>query len=104
MKFTWLGPKKFFDHRRTLLIVSVKLLTVCMLLAVTIIVFPSLQLILLIVISTEAFIVLIRRKSHIRITKALRPVFFIDSHYLFGVRRSDRPSWPSHFVFIDVTS
>ena len=45
------------------------------------------QSLLLVVMSTEAFIVLFRQRYHIRITKALRPVFFIDSHYLFGVRR-----------------
>ena len=47
------------------------------------------QTILLIAMGIDAIVVLIRQKGHIRITKAFRPVFFIDSHYIFGVRRLD---------------
>ncbi|XP_050548502.1 two pore calcium channel protein 1-like, partial [Daktulosphaira vitifoliae] len=35
----------------------------------------------------EAFVVLIRQTSHFRVTRALRPIFLVDSHYLGGVRR-----------------
>ena len=35
----------------------------------------------------EAVVVLIRKDSHFRVTRCLRPVFFIDSHLMIGVRR-----------------
>ena len=36
----------------------------------------------------EAIVVIARDKNHIRITRALRPLFFFDSFYLGGTRRS----------------
>ena len=47
-----------------------------------------LQSAVLFVMFIEALTVLIRQDSHFRVTRALRPILFIDSHYLYGVRRS----------------
>ena len=47
------------------------------------------QSIFLVVMFVEAITVLVRRESHVRITRALRPVFFIDNYLMGGVRRSD---------------
>lgn len=35
----------------------------------------------------EAFIVLVRQTPHFRVSRALRPIFLVDTHYLGGVRR-----------------
>ncbi len=35
----------------------------------------------------EAMVVLIRRENHFRVTRCLRPIFFIDSYLMVGVRR-----------------
>jgi two pore calcium channel protein 1 len=35
----------------------------------------------------EALAVIIRQKNHLRITRLFRPMFFIDTYYLAGVRR-----------------
>ena len=35
----------------------------------------------------EAITVLIRKENHVRVTRALRPLFLIDTHYCYGVRR-----------------
>src|SRR5690606_4911940 len=35
----------------------------------------------------EAVCVLVTRNSHFRITRSLRPVFLVDSHYCSGIRR-----------------
>lgn len=64
MKFRWMGFKQFVGHKRTML----KLTT----LAIMII---------------EALVVLMRRDSHFRVTRALRPIFVIDNHYCGGIRR-----------------
>ena len=45
------------------------------------------QTIMLIVMFIEVFVVMVRQKSHLRITRALRPVFFIDTALMGGVRR-----------------
>ena len=45
------------------------------------------QAIVLMVMYVEALTVLIRQENHIRITRLLRPCFFIDTHYMRGVRR-----------------
>jgi two pore calcium channel protein 1 len=64
MKTRWIGWKTFMLHKRT----AIKVLT-------------------LIVMVMEAIAVLINRKSHLRITRALRPIFLIDNHFCGGVRR-----------------
>ena len=45
------------------------------------------QTITLLVMMGEAFVVLARQTSHFRVTRALRPIFVINSFYLRGVRR-----------------
>lgn len=64
MKFRWMGFKQFIEHKRTML----KLTT-------------------LVIMILEAFVVLLRRDSHFRVTRALRPLFVIDNHYCGGIRR-----------------
>lgn len=64
MKFRWMGFKQFSEHKRTML----KLTT-------------------LVIMIIEALVVLVRRDSHFRVTRALRPIFVIDNHYCGGIRR-----------------
>ncbi|XP_071945842.1 two pore channel protein 1-like [Antedon mediterranea] len=64
MKIRWLGWKQFFTHKRT----AVK--AMC-----------------LFIMYLEAIVVIIRQASHFRVTRALRPIFLIDCHFLGGVRR-----------------
>ena len=47
----------------------------------------DMQTIVLIVMVMEAIIVLARQRSHIHVTRALRPVFIIDNVLMDGVRR-----------------
>ena len=44
---------------------------------------------MLLVMSVEAITVLARQKNHFRITRAVRPVFFVDTYLMVGVRRSE---------------
>ena len=46
------------------------------------------QLVVLSVMYIEATVVVIRQQNHVRVTRCLRPIFLIDSHYCGGVRRS----------------
>lgn len=48
---------------------------------------PTHQVVVLSVVFVEAIVVLVRSRNHVRVTRALRPLFLIDSHYCFGVRR-----------------
>jgi two pore calcium channel protein 1 len=64
LRLIWLSPRHFVRHRRTMFIT-----------------------VMLFVMVIEAFVVLIRQQSHLRITRALRPVFFIDTYLMLGVRR-----------------
>lgn len=64
LRLLWLQPRHFFKHKRTMLIS-----------------------IILVVMFVEAITVLVRQESHLRITRALRPVFFIDNFLMGGVRR-----------------
>ena len=45
------------------------------------------QVVILSVVFVEAIVVLVRSQNHVRVTRALRPLFLIDTHYCFGVRR-----------------
>ncbi|KAM7441892.1 Two pore calcium channel protein 1 [Porites harrisoni] len=67
VKLKWQGAKFYFTHKRTLF-----------------------KIVILVVMYTEAIIVLIRMENHFRVTRALRPLFLIDTHYCYGVRRSLR--------------
>lgn len=53
----------------------------------------------LVLMVVEAIVVLVRQNSHIRITRALRPVFLVDNHYLNGVRRVVRQTIQSLHAF-----
>ena len=46
-----------------------------------------LQTVVLAVMYVEVITVLIRQQNHFRITRALRPLFFIDNYLMSGVRR-----------------
>ena len=41
----------------------------------------------MIVMFIEAMVVLVRQDSHFRVTRCLRPIFFIDTYVMVGVRR-----------------
>ncbi len=47
----------------------------------------GLQAIVLVVMYVEALTVVIRQQNHIRITRVLRPLFLLDTHYMKDVRR-----------------
>lgn len=79
MKLRWLGFHTFIRHKRT----TVKM---CVLL---------LQFV-------EAFVVLIRQTSHMRVTRALRPIFLVDCRYCGAVRRNLRQIFQSLPSFIDI--
>ncbi|XP_068680188.1 two pore channel protein 1-like [Montipora foliosa] len=64
IKIRWQGVKPSFTHKRTVM-----------------------KVIILVVMYTEAIIVLVRRENHFRVSRALRPLFLIDAHYCNGVRR-----------------
>ncbi|XP_068750290.1 two pore channel protein 1-like isoform X2 [Montipora capricornis] len=64
IKMRWQGVKLFFTHKRTVM-----------------------KVVILVVMYTEAIVVLIRRENHFRVSRALRPLFLIDTHYCYGVRR-----------------
>ncbi|XP_071849102.1 two pore calcium channel protein 1-like isoform X2 [Apostichopus japonicus] len=72
MKMRWLGLKSFLKHKRT-----------------------AIKAVVLLIMYVEAIIVIIRHQSHFRVTRALRPFFFIDCHYSRGVRRSLRQIFQS---------
>ncbi|XP_061183466.1 two pore channel protein 1-like [Saccostrea echinata] len=67
IKLRWLGWKTFFKHKRT----AIKSFT-------------------LTIMFIESVVVLIRQTNHFRVTRALRPLFLIDTHYFRGVRRISR--------------
>ncbi|XP_065571448.1 two pore channel protein 1-like isoform X2 [Artemia franciscana] len=64
MKLRWLGMKTSISHTRT-----------------------ALKGCALFVMLIEAIVILVRQSSHIRVTRALRPVFILDNHYSRRVRR-----------------
>ncbi|XP_071790581.1 two pore channel protein 1-like isoform X1 [Asterias amurensis] len=79
LKVRWLGIKKFITHKRTLFKTIVLLVMYC-----------------------EAITVLVRQKSHFRITRSFRPFFLIDCHYCGGVRRVLRQIFQSLLPILDV--
>uniref|UniRef100_A0A3Q0SNM2 Two pore segment channel 1 n=1 Tax=Amphilophus citrinellus TaxID=61819 RepID=A0A3Q0SNM2_AMPCI len=72
MKLRWLGFHTFIRHKRTM----VKFV--------------------------EAIVVLIRQTSHMRVTRALRPIFLVDCRYCGAVRRNLRQIFQSLPPFIDI--
>ncbi|KAE8634150.1 hypothetical protein XENTR_v10002211 [Xenopus tropicalis] len=79
MKMRWLGGKTFLRHRRTMLKSAV-----------------------LVVQFIEAIVVLVRQTSHVRVTRALRPIFLVDCRYCGAVRRNLRQIFQSLPPFIDI--
>ncbi|KAJ8285599.1 hypothetical protein GJAV_G00028690 [Gymnothorax javanicus] len=79
MKLRWLGFQTFFRHKRTMVKACVLLLQF-----------------------VEAIVVLIRQTSHLRVTRALRPIFLVDCRYCGAVRRNLRQIFQSLPPFIDI--
>ncbi|XP_010732007.1 two pore calcium channel protein 1 isoform X2 [Larimichthys crocea] len=79
MKLRWLGFHTFIRHKRTMV-------KTCVL---------KLQFV-------EAIVVLIRQTSHVRVTRALRPIFLVDCRYCGAVRRNLRQIFQSLPPFIDI--
>lgn len=64
LKLRWIGWKSVLKHKRT----AMKCLTLG-------------------IMFIEAFIVLVRQTPHFRVSRALRPIFIVDTRHLGGVRR-----------------
>uniref|UniRef100_A0A8C8M0U6 Ion transport domain-containing protein n=1 Tax=Oncorhynchus tshawytscha TaxID=74940 RepID=A0A8C8M0U6_ONCTS len=79
MKLRWLGFHTFIRHKRTMVKTCVLLLQF-----------------------VEAIVVLIRQTSHLRVTRALRPIFLVDCRYCGAVRRNLRQIFQSLPPFIDI--
>ncbi|MGH0155142.1 UNVERIFIED_CONTAM: hypothetical protein FKN15_028551 [Acipenser sinensis] len=79
MKLRWLGFQTFIRHKRTMVKTCVLLLQF-----------------------VEAIVVLVRQLSHMRITRALRPIFLVDCRYCGAVRRNLRQIFQSLPPFIDI--
>ncbi|XP_041083969.1 two pore calcium channel protein 1-like isoform X2 [Polyodon spathula] len=79
MKLRWLGFRTFIRHKRTMVKTCVLLLQF-----------------------VEAIVVLVRQLSHMRVTRALRPIFLVDCRYCGAVRRNLRQIFQSLPPFIDI--
>ncbi|XP_039628223.1 two pore calcium channel protein 1 isoform X1 [Polypterus senegalus] len=79
MKLRWLGFQTFIRHKRTMVKTCVLLLQF-----------------------VEAVVVLVRQTSHMRVTRALRPIFLVDCRYCGAVRRNLRQIFQSLPPFIDI--
>ncbi|XP_047237006.1 two pore channel protein 1 isoform X1 [Girardinichthys multiradiatus] len=79
MKLRWLGFDTFIRHKRTMVKTCVLLLQF-----------------------VEAIVVLVRQTSHMRVTRALRPIFLVDCRYCGAVRRNLRQIFQSLPSFIDI--
>ncbi|XP_059149690.1 two pore channel protein 1-like [Physella acuta] len=79
IRVKWLGWLGFLKHKRTLF---KAVLTLLML--------------------TEAIVVLVRQTNHFRVTRALRPLFLIHTHYCQGVRRITRQIMQSMPPILDM--
>uniref|UniRef100_A0A672NVF7 Two pore segment channel 1 n=2 Tax=Sinocyclocheilus grahami TaxID=75366 RepID=A0A672NVF7_SINGR len=79
MKLRWLGFHTFIRHKRTMVKTCV-----------------------LFIQFVEAIVVLVRQTSHLRVTRALRPIFLVDCRYCGAVRRNLRQIFQSLPPFIDI--
>ncbi|XP_056602635.1 two pore channel protein 1 isoform X2 [Triplophysa dalaica] len=79
MKLRWLGFHTFIRHKRTMVKGCV-----------------------LFIQFIEAIVVLVRQTSHLRVTRALRPIFLVDCRYSGAVRRNLRQIFQSLPPFIDI--
>ncbi|XP_005089220.2 two pore calcium channel protein 1 [Aplysia californica] len=75
----WLGWRVFIKHKRTVV--------------------KSFMILLML---TEAVVVLVRQANHFRVTRALRPLFLIHTHYCQGVRRITRQIMQSMPPILDM--
>ncbi|XP_077289206.1 two pore calcium channel protein 1-like [Arctopsyche grandis] len=64
LKLKWIGWRTILKHKRTML-----------------------KCVTLFIMVLEAFVVLLRQCSHFRVTRALRPIFLVDTRHCGGVRR-----------------
>lgn len=67
IRLKWLKGKTFFKHKRT-----------------------AIKSFVLFIMIIEAITVICRQQNHFRVTRALRPLFLMDSYYCKGVRRFTR--------------
>ena len=65
IQLLWLRPKTFFTTKRTVI-----------------------KVVILVVLFTDAFVVVCRGVIHVRVLRCLRPFYFIDCYVTSGVRRS----------------
>ena len=65
IQLLWLRPKTFFTTKRTVI-----------------------KVVILVVLFTDAFVVVCRGVIHVRVLRCLRPFYFIDCYITSGVRRS----------------
>ncbi|KAJ1524179.1 hypothetical protein ONE63_010705 [Megalurothrips usitatus] len=79
LKLRWIGWRTILRHKRTM----IKCLT-------------------LLVMFIEALVVLIRRSNHFRVTRALRPIFLIDTRRFGAVRRFIRQIFQSLPPILDM--
>lgn len=79
LRMRWMGVHNFFHHVRSVL-----------------------KFVLIICMYIEVIVILIRFRNHIRVTRALRPVFLLDSHYCYGVRRMTRQIFQSLPPILDM--
>ncbi|XP_057218705.1 two pore channel protein 1 isoform X3 [Triplophysa rosa] len=79
MKLRWLGFHTFIRHKRTMVKACV-----------------------LFIQFIEAIVVLVRQTSHLRVTRALRPIFLVDCRYSGAVRRNLRQIFQSLPPFIEI--
>uniref|UniRef100_A0A2C9KW31 Ion transport domain-containing protein n=1 Tax=Biomphalaria glabrata TaxID=6526 RepID=A0A2C9KW31_BIOGL len=79
IRFKWLRLWGFIKHRRTL--------------------FKAILILLMLV---ESIVVLVRQTNHFRVTRALRPLFLLHTHYCQGVRRITRQIMQSMPPILDM--
>lgn len=79
LKFRWMRPKRFFGHARTMM-----------------------KLLGLITMIIEAIIILNSKSTHSRYSRAFRPIFLVDNHYCYGIRRIIRQIFQSLMPIIDI--
>nr|KAG5700366.1 hypothetical protein BaRGS_029618 [Batillaria attramentaria] len=75
IRYKWLGFHTFLRHKRTMIKLGMILLMM-----------------------TEAITVLVRQMNHFRVTRALRPIFLIHSHYCQGIRSYPDVMMPAYSV------
>ncbi|KAK2179684.1 hypothetical protein NP493_477g01020 [Ridgeia piscesae] len=64
MRLKWLGTRAYLHHTRTMI-----------------------KTVVLVIMAVEVIVVFIRQSQHFRVTRAIRPIFLLDSYYCRGTRR-----------------